>query len=153
MPRRALGVCWFAVLAVVSLIAATARAQGFANQYQEKAPGPPDALPAPPKPVRYVMTISGGISLGAYEAGFNWTLLRHLKRHRAVAPGSDLAPLELVAATGASAGNINAFLTAVGWCQTAAFDTQETPSNNLFWQAWVPIGLDELFLGPGGAYA
>ena len=85
MPRRALGVCWFAVLAVVSLIAATARAQGFANQYQEKLPGPPDALPAPPKPVRYVMTISGGISLGAYEAGFNWTLLRHLKRHRAVA--------------------------------------------------------------------
>jgi len=154
MPRRVLPVCLPAVLAVVLLLtAATARAQGFANQYQEKAPGPPDAAPAPPKPVRYVMTISGGISLGAYEAGFNWTLLRHLKRHRAVAPGSNLAPLELVAATGASAGNINAFLTAVGWCQTAAFDTQETPSNNLFWQAWVPIGLDELFLGPGGAYA
>jgi len=153
MSRRAVQT---AVLAAVSLIAATARAQGFAAQRQEKMPGPPEAAPAgPPKPVRYVMTISGGISLGAYEAGFNWALLRHLKKHRAdsVQPGSDLAPLELVAATGASAGNINAFLTAVGWCQTAAFDAQESPSNNLFWHAWVPIGLDELFPGPGGAYA
>src|SRR5215203_1671809 len=144
------------VLAAVSLIAATARAQGFAAQRQEKLPGPPQDAPAGPlKPVRYVMTISGGISLGAYEAGFNWALLRHLKRHRAgsVQPGSDLAPLELVAATGASAGNINAFITAVGWCQTPAFDAQESPSNNLFWDAWVPIGLDELFPGPGGAYA
>ena len=65
-----------AVLAAVSLIASTARAQGFAAQRQEKMPGPPEAAPAgPPKPVRYVMTISGGISLGAYEAGFNWALL------------------------------------------------------------------------------
>ena len=114
MSRRAVQT---AVLAAVSLIAATARAQGFAAQRQEKMPGPPEAAPAgPPKPVRYVMTISGGISLGAYEAGFNWTLLRHLKKHRAdsVQPGSDLAPLELMAATGASTGNINAFLTAVG---------------------------------------
>src|SRR5262245_26617013 len=135
MPRRALPVCWFAVLAVNSLLTGAARAQGCANQYQEKLPGPLDAVPAPPNPVRYVMTITGGISRGSYEAVFNLTLLRHLKRHRAasIAPGSNLAPLELVAATGASAGNINAFLTAVGWCQTAAFDTQETPSNNLFW--------------------
>jgi len=72
MPRRAIAVSSFAVLAVVSLLTtATARAQGFANQYQEKPPGPPDAVPAPPKPVRYVMTISNGINLGAYEAGFN----------------------------------------------------------------------------------
>src|SRR5262245_31094401 len=125
MPRRALRACLFAVLALVSLTA-TARGQGFAVQQQQK-PTDPAAPPAPPNPVRYVMTISGGISLGAYEAGFNWALLRHLKRNSAarVNPGSDIAPMELVAATGASAGNINAFLTAVGWCQTAAFDDQE----------------------------
>jgi hypothetical protein len=152
MSRRLVRALLFVV---VSLTAARARGQGFAVQRQEKLPGPADDAAPPPKPVRYVMTISGGISLGAYEAGFNWALLKHLKRSRAGSgpAASDLAPLELVAATGASAGNINAFLTAVGWCQTAAFDAQETPTNNLFWDAWVPIGLDELFLGPGGAYA
>ena len=98
-------------LAMTAVATPVALAQGFGLAGADKNQQVPQ---------RYVMTISGGISLGAYEAGFNWALLRYLKKHRAasVQPGSRPGAAELVAATGASAGNINAFLTAVGWCQT-----------------------------------
>ena len=124
-------------------------AQGFGLGSEGKIGQSPD---------RYVLTISGGISLGAYEAGLNWALVRYLKLH---APGARLpgaaipsAQAELVGVTGASAGNINALLTAIAWCQRPEFDKAETPEANLFWDAWTTIGLEHLFPGPGtdGAY-
>ncbi|HYV67510.1 MAG TPA: hypothetical protein VE964_14795, partial [Myxococcales bacterium] len=30
---------------------------------------------------RFALTISGGVSLGAYEAGLNWALVRFLRQH------------------------------------------------------------------------
>lgn len=101
------------------------------------------------KPVRaHALTISGGASLGAYEAGFNWALLQYLKVQRAgrdqVLFASD-DRVELLAVTGASAGNMNAVLSAIQWCQYDLSDTQDTAEDNLFWNTWVPPGWEGLF--------
>ena len=85
---------------------------------------------------RYSLTVRGGVSLGAYEGGINWALLRVLE-------GDPNASLTTV--TGASAGNINAFLSAVEWCQSPARSAAESPRDNLFWKAWIPVGIHGLF--------
>src|SRR5580693_7615264 len=85
---------------------------------------------------RYSLTVRGGVSLGAYEGGINWALLRVLQGD----PGAALTTV-----TGASAGNINAFLSAVEWCQNPARSAAESPRDNLFWQAWIPVGIHGLF--------
>ena len=85
---------------------------------------------------RYSLTVRGGVSLGAYEGGINWALLRVLE-------GDPSASLTTV--TGASAGNINAFLSAVEWCQNPARSAAESPRDNLFWKAWIPVGIHGLF--------
>ena len=64
----------------------------------------------------YALTLSGGVSLGSYEAGLNWALVRvfraemreMLLRRRP----------RLVGITGASAGSINALLAAALSCET-----------------------------------
>jgi len=89
-----------------------------------------------PAPQRYSLTVRGGVSLGAYEGGINWALLKVLK---------DDPSVSLTTVTGASAGNINAFLSAIEWCQSATRSGQESVRNNLFWQAWVPVGIHGLF--------
>ncbi len=84
----------------------------------------------------YSLTISGGISLGAYEAGLNFTLLKLMKKN------SDR--LRLVGVTGASAGNVNAVMSAITWCRN---DFPEELTDNIFWDTWIPIGMDTLFPG------
>jgi len=74
---------------------------------------------AEPLPLARVLTISGGISLGACEAGYNWAFARCLKQFYNSSPGKHSAG-SLAAVTGASAGNINAFLSAIAWCQSKA---------------------------------
>src|SRR5258707_8787647 len=64
-----------------------------------------------------VLTISGGVSLGAYEAGFDWTLVRFMKMAERLG-GVEKFPLrpEFVAVTGAYAGRIKSLLSAaVEW--------------------------------------
>src|SRR5262245_44903224 len=102
--------------------------------------GPEGVLPAAPAEgtgasPSYVLTVSGGISLGSYEAGLTWAMVRYLK----LAPDA-VDHGRLVAASGASAGNINAFLAATTWCQDEGTDRAETPEDNLFWKAWIPVG-------------
>lgn len=95
---------------------------------------------------KVALTIRGGISLGSYEAGANWALLRYLKRNRpTLATRERGQAVDLVAVTGASAGNINTVLSAIAWCQTDVTDRQESATDNVFWSTWVGIGLDELF--------
>jgi hypothetical protein len=50
----------------------------------------------------------------------------------------------LLGVTGASAGSINALLTAIRWCEASPSSTAE---DNLFAQAWRPIGFDKLLPG------
>lgn len=103
------------------------------------------------KPVDVTLTIRGGISLGAYEAGVNWVFLRFLSANRHDAAAYEPSPLaprrfRLAALSGASAGNINAFLTAIEWCQDErrAHELSAIDSN-LFWLAWSEVGLHNLF--------
>src|SRR5690349_17371625 len=63
-----------------------------------------------------VLTISGGISLGSYQSGVNWGLIQFFKRatlDSAYRARYHLPKFELVALAGASAGNINAILSAI----------------------------------------
>ena len=65
----------------------------------------------------YALTLSGGVSLGSYEAGLNWALVRVFR--------ADMGDMllrrrpRLVGVTGASAGSINALLVAALYCETA----------------------------------
>ena len=94
--------------------------------------------------VPVILTLSGGVSLGSYEAGVNWGLVEVFKQTQrdSIRAAWNLPRYHLSAATGASAGNINAFLAAVEWCRA----TQPTPpDSSLFWKIWVRTGFDQLF--------
>lgn len=107
----------------------------------------PVARAEPLSPRKYTLTISGGISLGAYEAGLNWAMVRIIKKH----PDE----LSLAGVSGASAGAFNALATGVAWVEKddapvrnlMGHLTPQTVENNLFWNTWIPVGLEQLFPG------
>jgi len=74
--------------------------------------------------------IKGGISLGSYEAGLNWVFIEEVRRREYV----------LNTFTGASAGGINAIISAVRACQI-----KDAPDikNNIFRKAW-NINIDDI---------
>lgn len=84
------------------------------------------------------LTVSGGVSLGAYEAGFLFHALDELRRDQ----GRELRLL-----TGASAGSLNALLAALGACG----ERGGAPARSLFWRTWVPVGFDQLFVPSAAA--
>jgi patatin-like phospholipase len=98
------------------------------------------ALLAAPPPSgmrgRLALTISGGVSLGSYEAGLTWAIVGYL---RASDRGTDLA-----AVTGASAGAVNALMAAAMWCEERTETRDEHPDTNLFHDLWAPVGLEDL---------
>jgi hypothetical protein len=78
------------------------------------------------------ITISGGVSLGSYEAGLVYYVVEAMRLN----PGA--ATPKMV--TGASAGSVNGFMTVLQSCGAAVPD----PSASLLWKAWVPLGLEKL---------
>lgn len=94
-------------------------------------------------PVDFSMVISGGVSLGAYEAGYNWATIRAL--HKIKANNTKLKP-ELRSVTGASAGSINALLTAMYWCQKDSIPYENRVEDNLFYETWVNLGIEDLVI-------
>lgn len=94
------------------------------------------------------LVVSGGVSLGSYQAGFLyyttqflWVLGQQLRKLFSVDGNTNPAPVggfKLV--TGASAGSINAFLSAVAGCRRPTAD----PEKSLFYRAWIPVGTDTL---------
>ncbi|MEJ2604339.1 MAG: hypothetical protein P8172_13810, partial [Gammaproteobacteria bacterium] len=98
----------------------------------------------------FSLVIKGGISLGSYEAGVNWALLRLLRDlGEAARTGTDLRP-QLLAAAGASAGAINGFLAGLMWCTESAGDGGEvggaadTLAANLIRDTWRRVDVDTL---------
>jgi hypothetical protein len=83
-------------------------------------------------PLPASITIAGGVSLGAYEAGLVYYTLEAVRAN----PGLS----ELKLATGASAGSVNGFMSILQMCGTARPD----PRESLFWKAWIPLGLADL---------
>jgi predicted acylesterase/phospholipase RssA len=90
------------------------------------------AAPAPP-PAAIALTVSGGVSLGAYEAGY-------LYYTTAVQAANPELP-RLRVATGASAGSVNALLGLQASCGGGSSD----PRQSLFYRVWIPMGLKQLY--------
>jgi hypothetical protein len=87
----------------------------------------------PPQRRPLSLTISGGVSLGAYEAGLLHYALAWLEAND--------RPFEVRLATGTSAGSINALLAVLTHCGRGATRLHDS----VFWQTWIPLGLDELY--------
>ncbi|MEZ4416685.1 MAG: patatin-like phospholipase family protein [Gemmatimonadota bacterium] len=98
-------------------------------------------LPPPESRAPVALTISGGKSLGSYQAGLNWGLIQSMKH--SITPGHEHhgRPYELLAVTGASAGNINALISAVEWCDDRPL---APPEQSLFFKIWVRTGWEQL---------
>ena len=93
------------------------------------------------------VTVAGGVSLGAYQAGFLYYYTRFLQeyaaRYEEVRKGNARAPaLEppLQVVTGASAGSINAFLAALTACSAPVKRPEQSP----FWSVWMGVGMAQL---------
>ncbi len=95
-------------------------------------PEPPD-IAASPRPLPLAITVSGAVSLGAWQAGFLHYLAETLKR------SPEQVELQLV--TGASAGTINALIAAMEVAEPPLDD----PRDSLFWALWNEFTYEEIF--------
>lgn len=86
----------------------------------------------------YSLTISGGISLGVYEAGLNWVILELLRKRSLEAS----AEYNLRAVTGASAGAINTLIAALRYCELDS--SRSGVENNFFAEAWRDIDVSRM---------
>jgi predicted acylesterase/phospholipase RssA len=98
----------------------------------------------------YALTLSGGVSLGSYEAGLNWALVRVFR----TGMGEMMLRRKprLVGVTGASAGSINALLVAALYCETDESAARSSVDDNLLRSAWLEVGLDSLLPGDPRSY-
>jgi len=78
------------------------------------------------------ITISGGVSLGSYEAGLVYYAVEAMRLNPAAATPRIV--------TGASAGSVNGFMTILQACGAAVPD----PMKSVLWNAWIPLGLEKL---------
>ena len=90
------------------------------------------------------MVISGGVSLGAYEAGYNWAMIKMLSKIRD--DQVRLVEPSLKSVAGASAGSINALLSAMYWCQKESVPLHNSVDDNLFYETWVHLGIEDLII-------
>jgi len=95
-----------------------------------------NATPLPSSEKPFALTISGGISLGVYEAGLNWVLVENLRKHR------DRFQLETI--TGASAGAINTLVSAMRFAEHDESNDWEKVDHNLFRETWINIDITNL---------
>jgi hypothetical protein len=119
-----------AILASCALKALSAQSSPSCN---DNATGPPVALVS-----------SGGISKGAYQAGALWAFLQV---ERALRDSGPIAPIRLLSAVGASAGNVNSLLVPIEWARRST--PPEGEAGSLLWQVWTRVGVQDLL--PSGA--
>lgn len=93
--------------------------------------------------VDFSLVISGGVSLGAYEAGYNWALIKMLSK---VKSSNVWLKPELTSIAGASAGSINSLLSAMYWCQKDSIPLKNSVDDNLFYETWVNLGVEDLMI-------
>lgn len=138
MRRATIGYC--TVIALV-LLAAPASAQGNSpaatpsSASQDAPPANQGVAPAA-DPLPISLTVSGAVSLGAYEAGFLYYMAEVIKRN----PES----LRLKLVTAASAGSINGFVTALSVCE--GHPDAADPQQSSFYRLWSAVGIKQLFM-------
>ncbi|HMI90958.1 MAG TPA: hypothetical protein VK509_06320, partial [Polyangiales bacterium] len=113
--------------------AAVPAALPAANQAQPASPTAPSAPAAGAGPRSLSFTVSGGVSLGAYEAGALHFLTEAIKRSQ--------GQVELRIATGASAGGANALISLIDSCSPI----EDDPARSLGFETWLPVGMRQLF--------
>ncbi len=91
------------------------------------------AVPGGARDVPVSLTVSGGVSLGAYQAGYLYYMLAARRANPSIG--------RVILATGASAGSVNALLTLRSSCAGTTLD----PRRSLLHRVWVPMGLTQLF--------
>jgi hypothetical protein len=96
---------------------------GFAQATKSGAPKEQDALS---------LSVSGGISLGSYMAGYLYYATEFVKNNP--------TRLAVKSVTGASAGSVNAFVSIVSLCS----DLSNDPQSSLFWHSWKGLDIDRL---------
>ncbi len=89
--------------------------------------GPMSALP-----IQLSLTSSGGVSLGAYQAGYMYYLTEVAKLNPDI-----MAPMVV---TGSSAGTINSLISVI----SLGNELTSTPDESLFYRLWTNISIDEL---------
>jgi predicted acylesterase/phospholipase RssA len=99
------------------------------------------------------ITFQGAASLGTYEAGFGWTVIRLARADRLQQQTVRRRRLTLGALSGSSAGSINAVLAAALWCEADDETGYLTVDRNLLRDSWLPVGLDELLPSDPTRYA
>jgi len=95
------------------------------------------------KSVDFSMVISGGVSLGAYESGYNWAIIKMLSE---IKTKNKYIDPKLKSVSGASAGSINALLSAMYWCQKESIPYENSVDDNLFYETWVNLGIEDLMI-------
>lgn len=98
-----------------------------------KPPAPPGAASPTHRGAPLAITISGGVSLGAYEAGVVYYLISFLRKN----PGL----FDARVFTGASAGSMNALLGAMALCSKS----DVAPTKSLLYRTWTGVGFKQLF--------
>ena len=101
------------------------------------------SLHAQREKVNLSIVISGGVSLGAYEAGYNWAMIKMMTKAKT---SSKIVDPELRSVAGASAGSINALLSAMYWCQKDSIPLRNSVDDNLFYETWVNLGIEDLMI-------
>jgi len=107
-----------------------------------------ESKPLEPTAGRYSISIRGGASKGAYEAGLNWSLLKVLREmsdsQEFLNQRSYRVKLESI--TGASAGGINTLLSGMTWCSRAENDGGiiNRIDENIFRQVWLSGDINTL---------
>jgi hypothetical protein len=126
-PMRWCSAClWGPVLAC-----ALAWTAGVANAQEPVSADAAAAVPIAPQVLSF--TVSGGVSLGAFEAGVLYFLSEAITRSNGA--------VDLRIATGASAGSANALIALMDSCSPRV----EDPAHSLGFQTWIPVGLAQLF--------
>jgi predicted acylesterase/phospholipase RssA len=129
-PGRLLLLALACTLGVVS----PAFAQELPPETSEPVAEPSVSMPLSPPagPAPLAVTISGGGTLGAYMAGELYYMGLASRTSKLYEPR---------VFTGASAGSINAFISALTSCSAPQVD----PTRSMFWKVWIPAGIREFF--------
>ena len=97
---------------------------------------------------RFSIAISGGASKGAYEAGFNWSVLKLARDAESLQTlkGGQVLPFKAASFAGASAGGINTLLSGLTWCSLPDIEggISSRSNNNVFRDIWLRIDINTL---------